>query len=146
MLRDSFSIDLILLILRHPSRNATSIAKALSVKPQIAYSKPRTRQTYFHAVLQRGNSSAKFRLALPRIIRFLSKNQTFWRNLTNEKGSAELVFNHSIFPQAVNGDKCFELFLAPVFCECLSASGIGLKIQASQGYFHPTPMPKTPKT
>jgi hypothetical protein len=143
MLRDSFSINL---ILRQPSRNAISIAKALSVEAQIAFSKPRAQGTYFQAVLQSGNSPAKFRLALPKIVRFFRKNKKFWRDLIAEKGSAEIEFNHAIFPQTVNGDKCFELFLTPVFCEYLSANGIGLKIQGWQGYFHPKRLPKLPKS
>jgi len=141
MLRDSFSIKL---VLRHPSRNAMSIAKALS--PQISHSKLRARRTYFQAVLQSGNSPATFRLALPRIVRFLRKNQKFWRDFIAEKGSGELVFNFAIFPQIENGDKCFELFLTPVFCKCLSANRIGLKIQGWQGYFHPKRLPKLPKS
>jgi len=126
MLRDSFTIEL---ILRHPSRSASSIAKALSVEPRFANSKPRARGAYFQAILESGDSPAKFRLALPRIVRFLRKNKKFWRDFIAEKGSGEIVFSHAIFPQTEEGDKCFELSLAPAFCEYLSASGMGLKIQ-----------------
>lgn len=126
MLRDSFTIEL---ILRHPSRSGLSIAKALSLEPRIAYSKPRARGTYFQTILQSGDSPAKFRLALPRIVRFLRKNKKFWRDFIAEKGSGEIVFNHAIFPQTEEGDKCFELSLASAFCEHLSANGMGLKIQ-----------------
>jgi hypothetical protein len=128
MLPDSFSIDL---ILRHPWRSTRSIAKALSVKPQTMASKRRTRRTYFKAVLQSGHSPAKFQLALRQVVRFLRKNEKFWEKCLAEKGSGEIVFNHTIFifPQTENGDKCFELSLTSVFCEHLSASRMGLKIQ-----------------
>lgn len=126
MLRDSFTIDL---ILSHPSRSARSIAKALSVKPQLTGSNQRTRRTYLKVVLQNGNSSAKFQFALLKVVRFIRKNKTFWKKFLAEKGSGEIVFNHAIFPQTGKGDKCFELSLTPAFCEHLSASGIGLKIQ-----------------
>src|SRR4029077_10470883 len=97
MVRDSFSIDL---ILRHPSRSARSIAKPLSVKPQIRTDINRhTRRTYFRAVLQNGNSPAKFQLALLKVLRFLRKNKKFWKKFLAERGSGEMVFNHSIFPQ-----------------------------------------------
>ena len=86
MLRDSFTIEL---ILRHPSRSGLSIAKALSVEPRIAYNKPRARGTYFQAILQSGDSPAKFRLALPWIVRFLRKNKKFWRDFIAEKGSGK---------------------------------------------------------
>src|SRR5690349_12586633 len=99
MLRDSFSIDL---ILRHPSRSARSIAKALSVKSQITGRNRRTRRTYFRIVLQNGNSPVKFRLALQKVVRFLRKNRTFWKKFFAEKGSGEIVFNHAIFPQTEN--------------------------------------------
>jgi hypothetical protein len=125
MLRDSFSI---VLNVRHPSRNPASIAKALGVKPWVVHSKLRARLTYFQTVLQSGNSPAKFRLALPKLVKFLRNNKKFWRDLTADKGSGELVFNYAISPQTVDGDKCFELFLTPVFCKYLSSNGIGLKI------------------
>ena len=126
MLRDSFTIEL---ILRHPSRSARSIAKALSVKPQLTYTSQHTRRTYLHVVLRSGNSSAKFQVGLSKVVRFLRKNETFWKKFLAEKGSGEIVFNHAISPQFEKGDKCFELSLTPVFCEHLFASGIGLKIQ-----------------
>jgi|SRR5579862_1135548 len=126
MLRDSFSIDL---ILRHPSRSTRSIAKALSLKAQTAGSNRDTRRTYLRAVLQSGNSATKFRLALRKVVRFLRKNKKFWKKFLAESGSGEIVFNHAIFPQFEEGDKCFELSLTSVFCEHLSASGLGLKIQ-----------------
>jgi hypothetical protein len=128
MLPDSFSIDL---ILRHPWRSTRSIAKALSVKPQTMASKRGIRRTYFKAVLQSGHSPAKFQLALRQVVRFLRKNEKFWEKCLAEKGSGEIVFNHTIFifPQTENGDKCFELSLTSVFCEHLSASRMGLKIQ-----------------
>lgn len=130
MVRDSFSIDL---ILRHPSRSARSITKLLSVKPQIADINRRTRRTYFRAVLQNGNSPAKFQLALSKVVRFLRKNEKFWKKFLAERGSGEMVFNHSIFPQTESGDKCFELSLTSVFCEQLSASGMSMKIQGWAG-------------
>jgi hypothetical protein len=126
MLRDSFTIDL---ILRHPSRSVRSIAKALSVKPQIPGSYRGTRRTYFIVVLQNGKSPAKFQFALSKTIRFLRKNKKFLKKFLAEKGSGEIVFNHAIFPQTEQGDKCFELSLTSAFCEHLSASGMGLKIQ-----------------
>jgi hypothetical protein len=126
MLRDSFTIDL---ILSHPSRSARSIAKALSVRPQLAFSNQRTQRTYLKVALQNGNSPAKFQLALSKVVRFLRKNETFWKKLLAEKGSGEIVFNHAIFPQTEKGDKCFEVSLTSAFCEHLSQSGIGLKIQ-----------------
>jgi hypothetical protein len=112
MLRDSFSIDL---IPRRPSRNARSIAKALSVKPQIASSKRGARRTHFKAVLQSGNSAATFQLALPKIVRFLRKNRKFLETFLAEKGSGEVVFNHTIYPHAGNADmgKCCVHFESP---------------------------------
>ena len=140
MHRDSFSIDL---ILRHTSRSTRSIAKALFLKPQIAYSNPRSRRTYFQAVLQNGNSPAKFQLALPKIVRFLCKNKKFWKDFIAENGSAEVVFNYAIFPQTANGDKSFELCLTSVFCEYLAANGVGLKIQGWQRGLHPKRLRRT---
>jgi hypothetical protein len=80
-------------------------------------------------VLQNGKSPAKFQFALAKIIRFLRKNKKFLKKFLAEKGSGEIVFNHAIFPQTEQGDKCFELSLTSAFCEHLSASGMGLKIQ-----------------
>ena len=99
------------------------------MKPQTTGSKRGTRRTYFKAVLQSGRSPAKFQLALRQVVRFLRKNEQFWEKFLAEKGSGEIVFNHTIFPQAENGDKWFELSLTSVFCEHLSANRMGLKIQ-----------------
>ena len=114
---------------RHPSRSVLSIGKALSVNPRLAYSKPRAQGAHFQAILQQGNSPAKFRLALSRVVRLLRRNEKFLRIFISESGSGEIAINFGSFSKFQPGDKCFELFLASAFCEQLSASGMGLKIQ-----------------
>jgi hypothetical protein len=103
----------------------------------MVHSKQRARQTYFQAVLQSGNSPAKIPTCLAKDCQVPSQNERFWGDLIAEKGSGELVFNCAIFPQIVEGNKCLEIFLTPVFCECLSENGISLKIQGWHGYSHP---------
>src|SRR5580704_2029642 len=126
MLRDSFTVEM---VLRHPSRSELSIGKALSVNPRVAFIKPNARGALFQAILQKGNSSGKFRVALSRVVRFLRRNGKLLRKFIYESGSGEIVINFWTSLKFQEGDKCFELLLAPAFCEQLSASGLGLKIQ-----------------
>jgi len=134
---DSFSIDL---LVRHPSRSPLRISRALSLKRSMAHDAgnkfrvPRDGRTYFRATLQNGNSVSEFERALTKVVKFLRKNESFWKDMMDEKGNVELVLNHAIPPQEEKGDKCFELSLTPAFCKHLSARGIGLRIQGWQGY------------
>jgi hypothetical protein len=132
MYEDSFSIGL---LVRHPSRSPLRISRALSLKRAgDKFRVPRDGRMYFRAVLQKGNSVSEFERALIRVVKFLRKNESFWKDMMDEKGKVELVLNYAISPQAEEGDKCFELSLTPALCKHLSARGISLRIQGWQGY------------
>ncbi len=134
--KNPFSIDI---VLRHPSRSPESIAEALSLKPKGAYTVGQNlgtlpaKWTFFRSCLQEAGDSSDYENALAKVGQFLEKNATFWADFTGGNGEVELILNHAIEPQEEDGDKCFELYLAPAFLRSLSARGIGLRVLGWQG-------------
>jgi hypothetical protein len=134
--KDPFSIDI---VLRHPSCTPQSISKALSLKPKGSWAvgqkvvKAPAKWTFFHACLQKGDYVSKFEGALTNVASFLERNSAFWPDFFGGKGEVELILNHTINLQEEEGDKCFELHLAPEFLRDLSIRGIGLRVQGWQG-------------
>jgi hypothetical protein len=134
--KNSFSIDL---VLRHPSYSPESISKSLSLRPKGAYNVGqnvgmlRARWTFFHACLQEGDRYSDYEGALNNVALFLEKNASFWTDFIGGNGEVELVLNHTIEPQEEEGDKNFEIYLAPAFLVDLSARGFGLRVQGWQG-------------
>jgi hypothetical protein len=131
-----FSIDI---VLRHPSYTPQSISKALSLKPKGSWAvgqkvtKGPAKWTFFYACLQKGDYVSKFEGALRNAVSFIEENSAFWTDFIGGNGDVELILNHTISPQKEEGDKCFELFLAPAFLCGLSIRGIGLRVQGWQG-------------
>ncbi len=133
--KDPFSIDI---VLRHPSCTPQSISKALSLKPKGSWAvgqrviKVPAKWTFFYSCLQKGDYVSKLEGALTNVVSFLEKNSAFWTDFIGGKGEVELILNHTISPQE-EGDKCFELCLAPAFLRDLSIRTIGLRVQGWQG-------------
>jgi hypothetical protein len=117
--KDPFSIDI---VLRHPSCTPKSISKALSLKPKGSWAvgqkvtKTPVKWTFFYASLQKGDCIPKFEGALTNVASFLEKHSAFWTDFISGNGKVELILNHTIEPQEEEGDKCFELCLAPLSC------------------------------
>jgi hypothetical protein len=134
--RDPFRIDI---VLRHPSCTPQSISKALSLKPKGSWAvgqrvtKVPAKWAFFYACLQKGDYISKFEGALTNVVSFLEKHSAFWTDFIAGKGEVELILNHTIGPQEEEGDKCFELSLAPAFMRILSSRCIGLRVQGWQG-------------
>jgi hypothetical protein len=130
------SIDI---VLRHPSRSPESISEALSLKPKGAYAVGQNlgtlpaKWTFFHASLQEDVVSSDYEGAFTNVTLFLEKNAAFWTDFIGGNGEVELILNHTIEPQEEEGDKTFEVYLAPAFLRDLSARGIGLRVQGWQG-------------
>lgn len=133
--KDPFSIKI---ALRHPSYKPTDIAKALSLKPEYSYAvgqkflKSSAKWTRFCACLQKGNYVSEYGRALTKVVLFLEKNSAFWTEFMGGNGEVELILNHEISPQWEEGDKCFDLYLAPALLAHISTRGIGLR---AQGWF-----------
>jgi hypothetical protein len=129
--KDPFSIDI---VLRHLACSPESISKALSLKPSFSHAVgdksggSRARWATFYSRLQKGDSVSEFEVALTSVASFLERNEAFWTDFVGGGGEVELTLNHTIDP-GEEGDKCFELYLAPAFLHDLSARGIGLKVQ-----------------
>lgn len=85
--------------------------------------------------LQNGNHAFEYKRALAKVVLFLEKNAAFWTEFMAGKGEVELILNHEIHPRREEGDKCFELHLAPILLDYLSTRGIGLRVQ---GWFKAT--------
>jgi hypothetical protein len=134
--KDPFSIDI---VLRHPSCTPQSISKALSLKPKGSWAVGQKvitvplKWTFFYACLQKGDYVSKFEGALTNVVSFLEKNSAFWTDFIGGNGEVEVILNHAISPKEEEGDKCFELPLAPAFLRSLSNWGIGLRVQGWQG-------------
>jgi hypothetical protein len=134
--KNPFSIEI---ALRHPSYSPESISAALSVKPLGSHAVGdrfaglRAGWTSFFACLQKGNDVSEFEGALAHVAIFLEKNAAFWAGFIGGNGEVELILNHTIYPQEEEGDKCFELHIAPAFLAHLSTRGIGLRVQGWQG-------------
>jgi len=134
--KDHFSIKI---ALRHPSCSPESISKALSLKPELSHAvgvkllKSPAKWTFFYACLQKGDYASRYERALTKVVLFLEKNAAFWTDFMDGDGEVELILNHTINPQEEEGDKCFELYLAPAFLEHLSTRGIGLRVEGWQG-------------
>jgi len=134
--KNPFSIDI---VLRHPSLSPESIAEALSLEPKSAYSAGQNlgtlpaKWTFFHGCLQEAHDSSDYKSALEKVGQFIEKNAAFWTDFMGGNGEVELILNHTVEPQEGEGDKIFELYLAPAFLRDLSARGIGLRVQAWQG-------------
>ena len=132
---DPFSIDI---VLRHPSYSSESISKGLSLNPDGGWAGGQTvvkspaKWTYFHARLQKGDAVSDLEGALANVALFLEKNAAFWTDFVGGNGEVELILNHTIYPQEEEGDKCFQLYLAPSFLAHLSTRGIGLRVQGWQ--------------
>jgi hypothetical protein len=130
--KDPFNIKI---VLRHPSYKPTDISKALSLKPEFSYAvgqkflKSSAKWTRFCACLQKGNYASEYGRALTKVVLFLEKNSTFWTEFMVGNGEVELILNHEISPQWEEGDKCFELSLAPALLAQLSTRGIDLRVQ-----------------
>ena len=121
--------------LRHPSYSPESISKALSLKPELSHAvghkvvKVPAKWTFFFACLHKGDDVSDLEGALANVALFLEKNAAFWTDFIGGNGEVELILNHTIYPQEEEGDKCFELYLAPAFLSHLSTRGIGLRVQ-----------------
>jgi hypothetical protein len=133
--KDFFSIDI---VLHHPSCGPESISEALSIKPQGAHAmgqrlgKLRAKRTFFYACLQKSEYVSELEGALAKAVRFLEKHAAFWTDFIGGRGEVELILNHTIYPKEEEGDKSFELYLAPDFLRHLSTRGIGLRVQGWQ--------------
>ena len=136
MTKDSFSIDL---VLRHPSYSPESISEALSLKPVASWGvgqrvvETPAKWSYFLAALEKGDDVSAYENALGNVALFLESHPAFWADFMAGNGEVELILNHTIEPQEEEGDKCFELYLAPAFLRTLSARGIGLRVLGWQG-------------
>jgi hypothetical protein len=134
--KDSFSIDI---VLRHPSHSPDSKTEALSIKPQMSHAAgkvsrgSRVQRTCFYACLQRGDGSSDYEGALTKVNLFIEKNGAFWTDFLGGHGEVDLILNHTIYPQEVEEDLCFELYLDPTFLRGLSTRGIGLRVQGWRG-------------
>jgi hypothetical protein len=136
--KDPFSIDI---SLRHHDRSysSASISKALSLRPLAAYAvgdkrlgKVRSRWSFFYARLQKGDYASEFEGALTKVELFLKKKRAFWADFAGRGGNVKLILNHTIHPVWEEGDKCFELSLAPEFLSLLSCRGISLEVRGWQ--------------
>jgi len=136
MTKDPFSIKI---SLRHPSYGPESISETLSLKPELSHAvgervvKSPANWAFFYACLQKGDYVSELEGALANVVAFLEKNAAFWTDFIGGNGEVELILNHTIDPQEEDGDKCFELYLAPDFLAHLSTRGIGLRVQGWQG-------------
>jgi len=137
--KDSFSIDI---VLGHPLHSPESISAALSLKPKASWPvgedlgrKVRAKSSFFYAQLLEGSAPSDYEPALKRVCRFLRRNEAFWTDFAGGGGHVELILNHNVTPQEEEGDKCFELYLAPAFLQELSTRDIGLRVQGWQGKF-----------
>jgi hypothetical protein len=133
--KDPFRINI---VLRHPSYSPENISEALSLKPvgswgvgQRVVETP-AKRSYFSASLEEGDDVSDFDRALANVTSFLEKHAAFWTDFTGGDGEVELILNHTIYPQDEEGDKCFELYLAPAFLAHPSTGGIGLRVQGWQ--------------
>jgi hypothetical protein len=130
--KDPFRIRI---FLRHPSWRPEDISKALSLEPELSHAvgekflKSPAKWTFFYACLQKGNYVSEYERALTKVVLFLEKNAAFWTDFMEGNGEVELILNHEIAPQWEDGDKCFELSLAPALLAHLSTWGIGLRVQ-----------------
>jgi hypothetical protein len=130
--KDPFTIEI---VLSHPSYMPGDISKALSLKPEYSYVvgqkflRSSAKWTRFCACLQKGNYVSEYGRALTKVISFLEKNSAFWADFMEGNGEVELILNHEIQAQWDEGDKCFDLSLAPVLLAQLSTRGIGLRVQ-----------------
>ena len=52
-------------------------------------------------------------------VRPIISDAAFWTDFIGGNGEVELILNHTIGPRAEEGDKCFDLFLAPDFTRLL---------------------------
>ena len=138
-IKDPFSIDI---SLRHrdPSFSQERVSEALSLSPVGAYpvgvtrlGKVRSKWSHFYARLEEGNYASEFEGALTKVVLFLKRKETFWTDFIGVDGSVKLILNHTIHPLCEEGDKCFELSLAPEFLRQLSVRGIGLEVQGWHG-------------
>jgi len=89
--------------------------------------------THFYALLQKGDYASQFERRLRKVVSFLKKHSAFLNALTKSNGEAEIILNHTINLQDEEGDKNFELSLAPAFVVCLASQRIGLRVQGWQG-------------
>jgi len=134
--KDGFRLDI---VLSHTARDPASFSKALLLEPDFAWMKGASlgeqvmRSTRWHACLARGAGEEEYAGALEKAALFLEKNAAFWDEFIGGNGEVELILNHAISPQEEEGDKCFELYLAPSFLAHLSTRGIGLRVQGWQG-------------
>ena len=92
----------------------------------------RAQWTSVCARLHEGDYASEFERALSNVVLFLQKNAAFWSDFIGGNGEVDLILNHTIYQQDEEGDKCFELYLAPAFLGDLSARGIGLTVQGWQ--------------
>jgi hypothetical protein len=146
--QDPFSIKI---ALRHPSYSPQRISEALSLRPEFSHAvgqiflKAPARWTVFYATLQKGDYASEYEGALTKVALFLERNSIFWADFIGGDGEVELILNHAINPQDEEGDKCFELYLAPAFLRDLSTRGIGLRVQGWQGKTVQTAHPRKKK-
>lgn len=131
---DPFSIKI---ALRHAAYSPRKISEALSLRPELSHAvgerflKTPAKWTFFYACLQKGDHVSDFKTALRKVALFIEKNAAFWADFTGGDGEVELILNHTITPDQ-EGDKCFELYLAPAFLCHLSKHGMGLRVQGWQ--------------
>jgi hypothetical protein len=130
--KDTFSIDI---VLRHPSRTRESISEALSIKPLGSYpigqkiGKLRAKRSFFFGRLQEGDYASEFNRYLSKVVSFLEKKTTFWTEFIAGGGEVEVILNFPTCSHCKDGDKTFELSLAPAFLGNLSNRGMGLRVQ-----------------
>ncbi len=133
--KDSYSIDI---LLRHSSHSPEIISAALSLKPVATWRvgenlvKVRAKRSFFYARLHEGTGSSSYERALKHAYRFLRKNASFLDEFKGGSGQVELILNHTVGLQEEEGDKSFELHIAPAFLTELAARGIGLRVQGCQ--------------
>jgi hypothetical protein len=138
-MKDGFKLDI---ALSHPARDTAAFTKALLIEPEFvrmkgaSLEKQVANSTRWHACLAEGAGEDAFASGSEQVALFLEKNATFWPDFISEGGEVELIFNHTVHPQDHEGDKCFELYLAPAFLSIVSHvsnRGIGLRVQGWQG-------------
>ena len=127
---DSYCIDL---VLRHPSRDASSISIALSLEPFLKWGSGQSERRSFYARLQAGHTTTDYDLALTKVTTLLDAHAAYLIEFAQGGGEVELLLNHAISPMVEPGDKCFELRLEANFLQQLSSKGVALRIQGWQG-------------
>jgi hypothetical protein len=126
--------------IRHPSYTPTHICKELHIKPELSHAagddfigRKKWKWSAACAPLQEGKYASQLESSLKRAASFLRKHSDFLKDLTEGEGDVELILDLTISDGWEEGDKNFELSLAPAFLADLATRGIGLRVQGWQG-------------